>query len=217
MEDKVISTGFIKRKTRKEMDPLKRVMTFRQTTCFAGLLFLLITASACVSMVVPPELRSKVNRAVLFGDIVRDPGRYNGELVVLGGVIISATNRQEGTEVEILQKPLLRTDEPVDADETGGRFIGFYPGYLETAVYEKGRKVTVVGEVNGKVERPIGEVIYGYPVIRARKIHLWPEIKEDPYRYSPYWYDPFYYDPWGPYGPGYPYPYYPYPYRPYWP
>ncbi|PIV84697.1 MAG: hypothetical protein CO150_05675 [Nitrospirae bacterium CG_4_9_14_3_um_filter_53_35] len=199
------------------MDPMKHADPIRKTIRYIGLLLFLMAAAGCVSSVVPPELRSRVNRSVSFEDLVRDPNRYQGELVVLGGVIISASNRKEGTEVEILQKPLSRTDQPVDADETGGRFIGLYPGYLETTIYEKGRKVTVLGEVSGKVERPIGEVIYPYPVIRARKIHLWPEIKEDPYRYPPYGYDPFYYDPWWPYGSGYPYPYYPYPYRPYWP
>ena len=196
------------------MDIMKRVDTFIHTIPYIGLLLFLMVISGCVSQVVPPELRPKVNRSISFEDLVRDPDRYKGELVVLGGVIISASNRKEGTEVEILQKPISRTDEPVDVDETGGRFIGIYPGYLETSVYEKGRKVTVLGEVSGKVERSIGEAIYNYPIIRVRKIHLWPIIKEQPYAYPPYWYDPFYYDPWWP---GRPYPYYPYPYRPYWP
>jgi len=160
----------------------------------------------CTASLVPPELQGRVNRAVSFEQLVQDPEHYRGTMVVLGGVILSAANRPRGTELEILQKPLNRRDEPRDVDESYGRFIALYKGYLETTVYSKDRRVTVLGIVSGKEERPLGEIVYGYPKITVTKIRLWPVVEEAPY--PPYgWYDPYFY---GPYY--YRYPYY-YPYR----
>jgi outer membrane lipoprotein len=168
-----------------------------------------IIVTGCVSRVVPPELRPDVNRSITFEELVRDPDRYKGELLVLGGVILSSENRQDGSEIEVMQRPLTRTDRPKEVDETGGRFIALHPGYLETAVYGKERRVTVLGEVSGREERVIGELTYPYPVIEIRKIRLWTEIAETMNPYPPYWYDPFYYPGGWWYGPHSRYPYWP--------
>ncbi|NOY53104.1 MAG: hypothetical protein GXP58_05720 [Deltaproteobacteria bacterium] len=171
---------------------------------------LIIYAAGCAAPVVPPELRGRVNRSVSFSQLVQNPEYYRGTLVVLGGVILSAVNRPQGTEITILQKPLDRGDEPREVDESYGRFIALYKGYLETKVYSKDRRVTVLGVVSGKEERALGEIRYGYPVITVTKIRLWPVQEES--SYPPYgWYDPYFY---GPYY--YRYPYY-FPYYPYWP
>ena len=170
----------------------------------------------CSSRVVPPELTPKVNRSVSFRAILEEPRRYEGEVVVLGGVIIASANKESGTELEILQQPLSRIDEPRSVDESAGRFIASYPGYLETTVYKEDRKVTVVGEVAGQESRPLGEIIYRYPVVKVLKVHLWPiyDVRD----YPPYWRDPYYYPPYW-YGRPYyrhGYPYYPGHYYPYW-
>jgi outer membrane lipoprotein len=172
-------------------------------------LLLLIFSFGCASRVVPPELAGKVNRSLSFEQLLRNPDRYKGEMVVYGGVILSSVNRSEGTVIEILQKPLSRTDEPEDVDQSYGRFLAVYDGYLETTVYSKDRRVTVLGVVAGREKRPIGEITYVYPKIMIKKIHLWPVMQEN--AYPPYWYDPFFYPSWyGPY-------YYRYPYHsPYW-
>jgi outer membrane lipoprotein len=184
--------------------------------------------AGCASKVVPPELQYKVNRTLSFETLIQDPNRYQGEWIVLGGIILSSNNLEKGTELEILQKPLTRTDEPRYVDGSGGRFIARYPGYLETNVYAKNRRVSIIGEVSGVVNRLIGEMPYSYLLIHIQKIHLWPEMDESDYYpyypYGPYWYGPYYY-PWRyrypypyryPYGYPYRYPYR-YPYYPYWP
>ncbi len=172
-----------------------------------------IAISGCASRVVPPELNGKVNRVLSFEELSQNPNRYRGELVVYGGVIISSRNRAEGTELEIMQRPLNRMDEPRDVDASHGRFLALYPGYLETTVYAKDRRVTVVGEVTGQERRPVGEMNYTYSILGVKTIHLWPEYRERDYHYPYpyYWYGPGYH----PYRHrfGYPYyPYYPYPY-----
>ncbi len=185
---------------------MKRALQF-------GFIFLnFLFVFGCVSQVVPPAARSQVNRSISFEKLVQSPGRYVGEWVVFGGVILSSRNRKRGTEIEIMQKPLTRSDEPEESDESKGRFIAFYRGYLETSVYKKDRSVTVFGEVTGQERRLIGEMFYTYPVVTIRKIRLWPD--RDQFYYPPYWYIPYgydgYYYPWLGYG-------YPYRYSPYWP
>ncbi|MDX1765080.1 MAG: Slp family lipoprotein, partial [bacterium] len=138
--------------------------------------------SGCASRVVPPELMPKVNRNISFQELTAEPQKYRGQLVVLGGVIIASANKQQGTELEILQQPLSRVDEPRGVDQSGGRFIASYPGYLETTVYKKDRKVTIVGEVTGNEDRTLGEIINSYPENKALKVHLWPlyDVRDKP-------------------------------------
>ncbi len=170
-----------------------------------------LALSGCASRVVPPEMKGQVNRRLSFEELLQNPNRYRGELVVYGGVIISSKNRAEGTELEIMQKPLDWSDEPEYVDVSYGRFLALYPGYLETTVYAKDRRVTVVGEVTGQERRPVGEMRYAYPTLQVKTIRLWPEYRERDYLYPypHYWYGPGYY----PYRYRYPYyPYYPYPY-----
>ena len=165
--------------------------------------------AGCTSKFVPPEFVSQVNRSVFFEELVQNPDQLKGEWIVLGGIIINSKNLKEGTEIEILQKPLSQTDEPKNVDDSGGRFLALYNGYLETSVYKKERRVTVLGEVIGGEKRNIGETSYIYPVISLKKLRLWPEMEEVPYPYYPYRYDPYYYPHWW-YGGHYRYPYYPY-------
>ena len=62
---------------------------------------------------------------------------------------MSTRNLTEGTLLEVLQKPLDATDRPLDTDRTEGRFMALYEGYLDPAVYSKGRQVTLAERVLG--------------------------------------------------------------------
>lgn len=124
---------------------------------------------------------------------------------MLAGVIVGAMNQEEGTLLEIYQTEMnSRTGEPIDLDESEGRFLAFYKGFLEQEIYRQGRKVTVAGVVKGERVRKLGELDYHYPYVVVREIHLWP--KEKPRTYYPYP-GPWYYDPW----------YSHHPWRPWWP
>ena len=93
-------------------------------------------------------------------------------------MIVSSKNAREGTLLEILQKPSDRRGKPKDVDESGGRFLALYQGYLDVAIYRPGRKVTIGGEISGKRVLPLGEINYTYPLITVKEIYLWPEEKE---------------------------------------
>ena len=110
---------------------------------------------------------------------------------MLGGTIIKAQNIQAGTLLEILQEPLDFYDRPKsEEDISEGRFLVLHKGYLDTAIYQPGRQVTVVGTVTGAKTETLGEIEYTYPYIEAEKIHLWKQYTEkyrNYYEMYPYW------------------------------
>jgi outer membrane lipoprotein len=170
----------------------------------------LVFLSGCVH-VISRDVLKEVDKEVTFPDLVKAPNAYQGKVVLLGGIIVDTTNRQDGTLLEIYDTTLDREGEPTNIDRSDGRFLALYQGYLDSAIYSKGRKVTIAGTVQGEKVQPLGEIEYHYPYLVINEIHLWQ--KEKPVQYEPYyrwgpWYDPYpwglWYDPWGPWGWGYP-------------
>jgi len=179
-----------------------------------ALVGLLVFLGGC--SVVPRELRKEIDRSISFKELKANPDAYVGRTVVLGGEIIETKNLKDRTELEILQKPLGRRDVPIETNGSEGRFLVDQSGYLDPAIYRRGRYLTAVGEVMGSRSLQIGEAEYQYPVISAKFLHLWPYPRRYygpyypssyPYYYPYYPYDRFYFGWWF---------YYPYHYR-YWP
>ena len=163
------------------------------------ILIILIFLSACAP-VISKELLQQVDTTITFKSVFEKPENYLNEMVLWGGVIVSTRNLKEGTLLEILQKPLEFGNEPEAGDNSEGRFLALSDGYLDSAVYSKDRKVTLVGLVKGRRVQLLDEIEYAYPLIAIKEIYLWPQRTERPEFYNgPYYYDPFYYDPF-PYG-----------------
>lgn len=144
------------------------------------------------------QLREQVSEELTLKVVLKDPDAHKGETVLWSGVIISSVNLKEGTMIEVLQRPADMQGRPKDVDESEGRFLALYPAYLDVAIYNGGRKVTVAGEVKGKKIQPLGEIDYAYPLIGAKEIHMWPSKKEERvfyYPYYPYWHYPWLYGP----------------------
>jgi len=121
----------------------------------------------------PRELLGKVEKNVPFTALQKDPDKYAGKLLMVGGIIVDTKNLMEGTRIEVLQTTLDGEGRPELTDETGGRFLIMTKQYLDGAVYHRGRLITVVGEVAGLQVLPLGETEYRYPVITAKALHLW--------------------------------------------
>ncbi|MBA7699287.1 hypothetical protein ES703_107978 [subsurface metagenome] len=144
------------------------------------------------------QLREQVSEELTLKVVLKDPDAHKGETVLWSGVIISSVNLKEGTMIEVLQKPADMQGRPKDVDESEGRFLALYPAYLDVAIYNGGRKVTVAGEVQRKRTQRLGEIDYTYPLISAKEIHLWSPKKEErvfyypyPYRQYPWLYGPY--------------------------
>ena len=121
----------------------------------------------------PKDLLDKTDRNVSFAALQKEPERFSGKLLMLGGTIVDTKNLKEGTQIEVLQKPLDGEGQPAVTDETGGRFLVVTSQFLDGAIYHRGRSVTIIGEVSGSKLQPLGELEYRYPVLTAKGLHLW--------------------------------------------
>jgi outer membrane lipoprotein len=163
-----------------------------------GILLLALALGAC-AVTVPGARGPDVDRSVSARDLFAGPEGYRGRTIVVGGEVIAVRNAPGSTELEILERPL-DGDEPRRTDDSGGRFLVRSREFLDPAIYG-GRRVTVIGTVLGESEGRIGEMPYRYPLLEARRVHLWPKLEARPAYYPPpyaYWWDP-----WWPYWPYY--------------
>jgi len=142
---------------------------------------LLALLSACAPVISKQSLR-EADASLTFQELIKDPERYKGKMMALGGQIISNAVREGETWMEVLQQPLNWQMKPKDTDLSYGRFLVHFAEFRDPAVYAPGRKVTVLGKVQGKKILPLQEIMYGYPVLTPREIHLWkPETWGGPF------------------------------------
>lgn len=163
---------------------------------YFSILFLCL--SSCFPF--PPELRQQINPNLTFGHIKKDPTIYKGQKVLWGGVIVETKNKPEETILLVRQTELDLGKRPKNLDQTAGRFMVKYKGFLDPDIYHNGREITVIGEIEGKEVLPIGEFFYTYPIIIAQEIKLWPKRADVVplypwYGERPYFWSPLYY-PW---------------------
>lgn len=175
------------------------------------LLAMLITGllgSSCQT-IIPKAVLEKVNRDITFKALKENPWTYEGEIVLLAGVIVKTTNTPSGATLEIYQTEMDWEDRPIHVDISRGRFLVEYNEFLDPEIFRKQRQVTIAGEILGVKVVKLGEMEYPYPLIRAEAIHLWKKIKPLPYDPNPWYSVGAPWGPWGMWGPWYgPYWYY---------
>ena len=152
--------------------------------------------------VIPDSLKAHVNQAVTFEQIESSPSSYRGELVVLGGEVLSARRFEDTTRVEVLQLPLTDDLAPIrERTHSKGRFMAIDLGQkiIDPAILDEGTPVTIVGEVTSPAEEHVGEHRYEFPTIVIRDLTVWDKNKavSAPLTYygSPYGYGyrPYYF------------------------
>lgn len=178
----------------------------RLPTALALLTVLLCAGTLGCTHPIDRRYRSRAIKGLTVADVQSDPGAYEGSTVVWGGMVLETANRQEQSEMVVLQTPLGYSGYPASAEQTRGRFLARTPRFLDPEAYCHGAKVTLAGEITGTAERAIGEKEYLYPVIRIEQLHLWgdpePAGRTGYYGYGAY-YPRYHY-----FGPYRHYPYY---------
>jgi outer membrane lipoprotein len=172
-------------------------------------LALLVVLGAC-AYPISSEYRRLADPNLKFADVFKDPKSYQGKVVIWGGIVLGTTNRSGSSEMSVLQTPLDFSGFPGDPQYSQGRFLVRSKDFLDPALYGRGRKVTVAGEITGAQSRPVGEGSITYPVVSAGEVHLRsrPPLRHYdwgwqagfspvyPPAYRPYldtrYYDPFY-------------------------
>ncbi|MHB8345838.1 MAG: Slp family lipoprotein [Acidiferrobacterales bacterium] len=132
-----------------------------------------ILLAACATN--PPFDLAGVDTALMPGPATTDIGMTKGHRVEWGGVIVTAKNLRDWTDLEILAYPLDRSAHPETEKKPLGRFILRQKGYLETVDYAPGRLITAVGDIMEIKEGFVGQAPYRFPVLGAEQLHLWPK------------------------------------------
>ena len=159
---------------------------------------MLTLLTACASK--PPAAISKNPPANLTLTQVRmDIDRYIGSEVRWGGVISKVENKADHTWIEIVRQNLQDNGRPRTGGKSDGRFIASFGKFVDPVIYREGRPITVVGTIEAKTTRPIGEYDYQFPVVLVEGSFLWKKRQAvPPPAYPPPWwyYDPWYHHPW---------------------
>jgi len=156
------------------------------------ILLLVLVLTGCASSI-PQALRVAPSNNPSVSVARESAEQMVGTLVRWGGTIARIENKETETWLEVVDKELRSNGQPLDTDKSRGRFIARVAGFLDPAIYEKGRQLTVAGTLEKPVVRRIGEFTYLFPVVKVDHYYLW-EAKPDVVYYEPlpYWY----YDPW---------------------
>lgn len=163
-----------------------------------SMLFVLLVSSACAPAI-SKQLRQQAEPAVSFAALHTNPEAYQGRIVILGGTIAQVTSKSDGTEVEVVQRPLDYFQEPQTTDISQGRFLVKTDRFLDPLVFRQDRKITVAGAVLGSEVRKLQDMDYRYVLVQGQEIKLWPLPPPEPWVFpGPHGYGiPVYYY-WGP-------------------
>jgi outer membrane lipoprotein len=144
---------------------------------------------------ISPEMANQADKTLTFRQLQADPDTFKGKIIILGGIIAQTSNTQQGTVIEVVEKPLDYWGKPKRTNNTGGRFLVMHVGDLDPIIYAVGREITVAGEIEGTRSKALEEIEYNYPVIVSKELKLWEREHQSWDR--PQWIDPLY-DPYSP-------------------
>lgn len=127
--------------------------------------------SGCSHMI-PPEARAGIETGLRFEMIRAQPEAHLGQKLLVGGNILTLSDEDESTILEIYSWQLDRRGEPTSHDPQGGRFLAASETLLPRDEYRPGLFVTLVGSVEGVEEREIDGVPLTLPLLRIEEIRL---------------------------------------------
>lgn len=140
----------------------------------------LLFAGCARYAVIPEHLENQVNHKLRFAEIKDNPEAYQGEIMVVGGEVLSIERKENQTRMEVLQLPL--DDDMVPENRrttTQGRFVALSGGKdpLDPAVLKKETAVTIVGEVLGSETIQVDKDEKKVPVFGIKDLTIWDEVR----------------------------------------
>ncbi len=157
---------------------------------------LIALCSACAS-----DPASSISLAVVddvsLAQVRANIDAYQGSTVRWGGVVAEVENKADTTWVFLVQQELRDDAKPITDSASDGRFVARFTGFVDPVVYKVGRPLTVVGRIDGSVQRAIGEFEYRFPIVAVLDSHLWAEEVKIRRYYPPppWWYRDYHYHP----------------------
>lgn len=150
-------------------------------------IFLFLTSCAPFSK----ELMRQVDESITLPEVKKAPSSYIGKQVLWGGVIVETKNRPEETTIVVRQAELDYERRPIDLSQSAGRFLVKYQDFLDPAIFQPGREISVIGEITGTETIFTEGINLTVPVVLAKEIKLWEKPPKYIYVYP--WYGHFYF------------------------
>jgi outer membrane lipoprotein len=146
-------------------------------------LWIILLAAGCAG-VISENLRTQAAVGLEPEQVLDAPAAHQGTLVIWGGEIVGVRNTKNGAVLELLHRPVDARDRPRRDRPPGRRFLVEHDRFLDPQVFRAGLDLTVAGEIDGVRTRPLDEIEYPYPVVRARELHLWEPGAGSPVRFG---------------------------------
>jgi outer membrane lipoprotein len=156
-----------------------------------GLIVLLLLCGACASKPSTSVGLAEVDDIPL-GSVRESIDAFQGTTVRWGGIVSETENKADHTLVFVVARQLKNKEKPDSDSASDGRFVARFNGFIDPQVYKAGRPLTVVGPIDGSLDRPIGEYDYRFPIVAVRDSHLWADPSKEPKVY--YYPDPWFYN-----------------------
>ena len=140
---------------------------------------------ACTSL--PQAMKDARVVDIPYAQVTQNIDSYKDVPVRWGGVIINVENQENFSLVQVLFYPLNYFGRPKLDGPRGGLFVFKSTEFLDPVVYVQGKKITVVGTLNGSIERTVGNKVIQVPLLLSTDTHLWSEYyHKDYYDYGGY-------------------------------
>ena len=123
---------------------------------------------------VPPGI--DLSNAPAIPSVIQSPESFQNQGVRWGGNVVSVENQNNSTLIEIIGRPLVGQGRPDISRPSNGRFIAEIPGFVDPADYAKNRAITIIGNVNGSINRKIGNADYEFPKVTVASHQLWTGV-----------------------------------------
>ncbi len=172
-------------------------MKTSKTIGCTGALLAVSVFFGCTSYVISKHYQEEAVKDATVPMVQKDPQQFTGKIVIWGGRILDIVNDSTGTQLVILESKLGDDEYPLPPRFSRGRFIAVTSKFLDPAIFIKGHRVTLAGEVVGVRTEKLGNGSYVYPEVKIEELRYW--VPTPNYIYYPYlshrWWDHWpYYD-----------------------
>ena len=154
----------------------KRIIHGSSLTCRITIAFLtLIFVSGCTSSISKQNL-SQVSFRGGFDQLLRNPDKYIGRIVLLGGKIVDSDASQAKSELTVMHMPLDLDHVPYDNNYSIGPYILSSERYLDPEKFEPGILLTAVAKLIGTEQRMVENKPQTIPSMQIMEIVLWEPV-----------------------------------------
>ena len=141
---------------------------------------------ACTNM--PKAIQHMNVVDITYSQASQNIESHNNVPVRWGGIVIDVENEEDFSLIQVLSYPLNFSGRPQLDESHGGRFVIKSTEFLDPMVYAKDKEISVVGTLDGDIQRTVGKKIIQVPLLQSIGIHLWPKQQSNHYGFGPHYY-----------------------------